>query len=118
MAHQGGMMMVEVVFDKGGVGEAHRHPHEQISYIAKGKFAFNIEGEKSVVCKGDSIYIPNSTTLSKATTIPTDVVVIVKDGALLSGEAGVTLTVNGTITGVTGIDGPGTYTWTDGAWTK
>lgn len=26
LAHQGGMMMVEVVFDKGGVGEAHRHP--------------------------------------------------------------------------------------------
>ena len=73
---------------------------------------------RMVVQGGDSIYIPNSTTLSKATTIPTDVVVIVKDGALLSGEAGVTLTVNGTITGVTGIDGPGTYTWTDGAWTK
>lgn len=60
LAHQGGMMMVEVVFDKGGVGEAHWHPHEQISYIAKGKFAFNIEGEKSVVCKGDSIYIPSN----------------------------------------------------------
>ena len=73
---------------------------------------------RMVVQGGDSIYIPNSTTLSKATTVPTDVVVIVKDGALLSGEAGVTLTVNGTVTGVTGIDGPGTYTWTDGAWTK
>lgn len=60
LAHQGGMMMVEVVFDKGGVGEVHRHPHEQISYIAKGKFAFNIEGEKSIVCKGDSIYIPSN----------------------------------------------------------
>ncbi len=60
LAHQGSMMMVEVVFDKGGVGEAHRHPHEQISYIAKGKFAFNIEGEKSVVRKGDSIYIPSN----------------------------------------------------------
>ena len=33
LAHNGNMMIVEAVFKKGAVGTAHRHPHEQVSYI-------------------------------------------------------------------------------------
>lgn len=60
LAHQDSLMMVEVHFDKGGIGAAHRHIHEQISYVAKGKLEFVIDGEKQVVSKGDSIYIPSN----------------------------------------------------------
>ena len=38
LAHGGGMMGVEASFQKGAVGEAHRHPHEQVSYILSGCF--------------------------------------------------------------------------------
>ncbi len=58
LAHDGGLMMVEVSFNKGAVGEVHKHPHEQISYIASGSFEFDIAGNKKIVEKGDSIYIP------------------------------------------------------------
>lgn len=60
LAHDGEMMMVEVTFDKGGVGAEHVHPHEQITYVAKGRFEFHIDGEKSIVAQGDSLYMrPN-----------------------------------------------------------
>lgn len=57
LAHSGSMMMVEVTFDKGGVGAVHTHPHEQITYVAKGKFEFEIDGVKTVVGTGDSLYM-------------------------------------------------------------
>ena len=55
----GGLMMVEVSFAAGGVGDVHAHPHEQVSYIAKGSFEFTLNGEMRVVSVGDSIYIPS-----------------------------------------------------------
>lgn len=56
----GKVMMVEVTMKKGSVGTVHVHPHEQISYIAKGSFEFNVGGEKQVVKVGDSLYVaPN-----------------------------------------------------------
>lgn len=54
----GSLMMVEVTFEAGAVGAMHTHPHEQISYIAKGSFAFTLNGETRTVKVGDSIYIP------------------------------------------------------------
>lgn len=56
----GGLMMVEVFFKAGAVGALHRHVHEQVSYCLSGEFEFDIEGEKSVVCAGDSLYVPPS----------------------------------------------------------
>jgi quercetin dioxygenase-like cupin family protein len=57
LARGGKLMMVEVYFDKGGIGAVHSHPHEQVSYIVKGAFEFNIEGKKDVVTAGDTVYI-------------------------------------------------------------
>ena len=57
LARGGKLMMVEVYFDKGGVGAMHSHPHEQVSYIVNGAFEFNIEGKKDVVKAGDTVYI-------------------------------------------------------------
>ena len=38
----------------------HSHTHEQVSYIANGSFEFDINENKQVVKKGDSIYIPTN----------------------------------------------------------
>jgi quercetin dioxygenase-like cupin family protein len=55
----GTMMMVEVTFKKGAEGAIHKHVHEQVSYIVEGSFEFNLNGDKRIVKKGDSIYIPS-----------------------------------------------------------
>lgn len=60
LVHDGTMMVVEVVFDKGGEGALHRHVHEQTSYVAKGSFEFTVEGEKYTVNQGDSPYFPSN----------------------------------------------------------
>jgi quercetin dioxygenase-like cupin family protein len=57
LARGGSLMMVEVHFEKGGIGAMHSHPHEQISYIVKGSFDFDVDGKKDVVKAGDTVYI-------------------------------------------------------------
>jgi len=60
LAHVTNMMMVEVNFIKGAVGEIHFHENEQISYIVKGSFQVEIEGKKEIIKAGDTFYIkPN-----------------------------------------------------------
>lgn len=54
------LMMCEITFEKGAQGNFHRHPHEQITYIAEGKFRFTIDGEECNVCKGDSVFMPSN----------------------------------------------------------
>ena len=53
------LMMCEITFQKGAKGNFHSHEHLQITYIAKGSFAFTIDGETKVVSKGDSVYMPS-----------------------------------------------------------
>lgn len=55
----GSLMMVEVTFEKGAVGEIHSHIHEQVSYITEGAFEFNFNGNATLLKKGDSVYIPS-----------------------------------------------------------
>jgi quercetin dioxygenase-like cupin family protein len=53
----GTLMMVEVTFRKGGVGEVHSHEkHEQVSYIVKGSFEVQVGDETRVLKAGDSFY--------------------------------------------------------------
>lgn len=53
----GTLMMAEVTFKKGGVGEVHAHEgHEQVSYIVKGSFEVVVGEERKVVTAGDSFY--------------------------------------------------------------
>ena len=56
LAHAGGLMQVEVHFDKGAVGPLHSHPHEQLTYVLSGEFEFTIGGETRVVGAGDTLY--------------------------------------------------------------
>ena len=58
MAWDDRLMVVKVEFDKGAVGELHKHPHTQISHVESGIFEVEIGGEKKVLTTGDAFYIP------------------------------------------------------------
>ncbi len=60
MGHNSNLMLVRVCFDKGGIGEVHTHPHQQVSYVEKGKFEVEIDGIKKVLTAGDCFVIPEN----------------------------------------------------------
>lgn len=55
LAYTDELMIVENTFEKGAVGSLHSHPHTQITYVLDGEFEFEINGEKKIVKKGDSM---------------------------------------------------------------
>lgn len=55
LAYNETMMQVEVMFEKGGVGAVHTHPHTQVTYVLEGSFEFSIDGKPVVVKKGDTL---------------------------------------------------------------
>lgn len=59
MAHDGKMMMVDVYFQDGAIGEEHVHKHEQATYCLEGQFEFTIGDEKKIIKTGDTVYIPS-----------------------------------------------------------
>ena len=58
LAYQDGLMIVEVNFEKGGVGMVHTHPHLQNTYVKSGRFRFTIDGKDVEVAAGDTIAFP------------------------------------------------------------
>ena len=50
------LMLVKVAFEKNAIGTLHNHPHTQISYVSKGSFEVEIDGEKKVLKAGDVFY--------------------------------------------------------------
>ena len=56
LAYHENLMMVEVFFEKGAVGEIHSHPHEQITYVLEGEFKFKIGEKEQIVTAGDSMF--------------------------------------------------------------
>ncbi|MFZ5825831.1 MAG: cupin domain-containing protein [Bacillota bacterium] len=59
MSYGGSLMMTKVQFAPGAIGAAHSHPHEQVSYVARGRFQVTIAGETQVLVAGDSFYVPS-----------------------------------------------------------
>ena len=59
LAHNDQLMIVEVHFEKGGVGSMHTHPHLQSTYVQSGKFRFTIDGKDVEVAQGDTIAFPS-----------------------------------------------------------
>ncbi len=59
-AHDGGLMLVEVICEKGCVGEPHQHIHEQATYCLEGEFEFTIGDETKKIGVGDTIYMPSN----------------------------------------------------------
>jgi len=49
-------MCVAHHFEKGAIGSVHSHSHTQITYVADGAFEFEIDGEKKIVRKGDTMF--------------------------------------------------------------
>lgn len=60
LAHEGGLMCVELYFEEGKEVPVHSHVHEQISYVKSGVFIFNIDGEHTELKEGDSVYIASN----------------------------------------------------------
>ncbi|MCD8090851.1 MAG: cupin domain-containing protein [Clostridiales bacterium] len=59
LAHNDNLMIVEVVFDKDGVGALHTHPHTQATYCLSGEFEFTVGGETKVIKPGDTLIMPS-----------------------------------------------------------
>jgi len=55
------LMLVKVEFEAGSIGATHQHPHEQISYVESGVFAYTIGAETRVLRSGDSCVVPGDT---------------------------------------------------------
>ena len=58
LGYQPNLMVVKVNFKKGSVGTPHKHPHEQISYVLKGKFEVEIDNKKEILEEGDAFIVP------------------------------------------------------------
>lgn len=57
LAHGKALMLVEYRFKKGGVGAIHKHDnHDQVGYVAQGRFEIIVGGEKKLIAKGDTYY--------------------------------------------------------------
>jgi quercetin dioxygenase-like cupin family protein len=54
------LMLVKVCFQKGGIGYAHQHPHQQVSYVASGKFEIEIDENKEILSDGDCFVVPGN----------------------------------------------------------
>ena len=56
--HTDELMLVEFVFEEGGVGWMHSHPHVQASYIAEGRFEVTIDGVTETLEAGGGYIVP------------------------------------------------------------
>lgn len=57
LARGGSLMAVEVSFEKGAAGSIHSHPHEQVSYVLKGRFMYRLGDEERELAEGDSCFV-------------------------------------------------------------
>ncbi len=60
LAHSENVMIAEVYFENGAVGQPHTHVHEQISYCLEGEFEYTIEDNSQILKKGDSVFVPSN----------------------------------------------------------
>lgn len=68
------LMLVVVEFEKGAIGFPHQHHHSQVSYVVKGSFKVEIDGQHMVLSEGDSFYVP-SDSLHGAVALETGILV-------------------------------------------
>lgn len=55
------LLGARVIFDKVTTSVTpHIHPHDQFTYVLKGKLKFLINGEETIVTAGDSILFPSN----------------------------------------------------------
>jgi quercetin dioxygenase-like cupin family protein len=54
------LMVVHVTLEEGAIVPAHRHSHEQITYIVEGELSMEVEGRTYVLRAGDSLLFPGN----------------------------------------------------------
>jgi quercetin dioxygenase-like cupin family protein len=59
-SYGGPLMATEVSFEPGAQAPMHSHPHEQLSYIAKGSCEFTVGNQTKLIKTGDGVYIPGN----------------------------------------------------------
>lgn len=59
MGYDTDLMLVRVFFKEGGIGYAHKHPHQQVTYIEKGKFEVTVGDKTEVLVEGDAFVVPS-----------------------------------------------------------
>jgi quercetin dioxygenase-like cupin family protein len=57
--HTDELMMVEFVFEKGGIGTLHSHPHVQASFVAEGLFEVTIGDKVETIGAGGAYIVPS-----------------------------------------------------------
>ncbi|MFI3278412.1 MAG: cupin domain-containing protein [Rikenellaceae bacterium] len=57
MGYDEDIMLVKILFKRGAVGTPHTHFHVQTTYVAKGVFEVEINGEKQLLREGDGFYV-------------------------------------------------------------
>ena len=57
--HTDELMLVEFMFEKGGEGWPHSHPHVQSSYVAEGRFEVTIDGRVETISAGGAFIVPS-----------------------------------------------------------
>ncbi len=55
------MMLVEVHFEPGAVGNVHKHLHEQATRVISGRIRFILDGLERIVAAGEYLLIPSQT---------------------------------------------------------
>ena len=58
MGYDDQVMLVNVRFKKGAIGQIHEHYHSQTTYVESGSFEITIGDEKKVLKAGDGFYVP------------------------------------------------------------
>jgi quercetin dioxygenase-like cupin family protein len=58
MGYDDKIMLVNVRFKKGAIGQMHNHPHSQTTFVVSGSFEVTVDGEKKILNAGDGFYIP------------------------------------------------------------
>ena len=56
------LMLVEFHFEPGAIGAEHSHPHEQITYLVRGRVRFMLSGQEIELSAGQSLLIPSNAT--------------------------------------------------------
>lgn len=57
MGYDGKIMLVKAKFEKGAVGQMHKHYHSQVTYVESGEFEMTIDGDVKTLKRGDSFYV-------------------------------------------------------------
>ena len=60
LGYESQLMLVKVYFEKGAIGAPHSHPHQQVSYVEKGRFEVNINDKKEICKSGDCFTVPEN----------------------------------------------------------